>query len=386
MSFVFIAESVIVLSLENRAGTLPRTPGVPTAYIERPRSGAVFGFMGKRKTLYAYARFALFLAHEFRWPAIIFTLLVLVGGFWLDVTYHDTADHELSYNEACWAVYCLIFFEPAVPFPKEWYNQVFFFIIPIIGLGAVADSVVRLAYFIFTAKQKLQEWHVMNASQKRNHIIVCGAGKVGYRIILDLMAMKEDVVAIERKREGPLVEELLDKGVTIVHGECRLRKTLEEANVAHAKSIILVTDDDLANIDSALTAREVKADIRVVLRLFDDTMATKVASAFKMPAISPSSCAASAFIAAATERNVFQSLQMGGLELQLADLVVNRRGRLVGRAVGDIQKECGINIVMHMSNGRTDVNPGHASLFQADDHILFISPVESLAKVEALNR
>ena len=42
----------------------------------------------------------------------------------------------------------MIFLESA-SFPDEWYLQLFFFLLPIIGLGAVADSVVRLAYLMF---------------------------------------------------------------------------------------------------------------------------------------------------------------------------------------------------------------------------------------------
>jgi Trk K+ transport system NAD-binding subunit len=281
----------------------------------------------------------------------------------------------------------MVFFETGnVSFPREWYLQVFFFLVPVVGLGAVADSVVRLGYFIFTAKQKLQEWHIMNASMTRNHLVVCGAGKVGYRIILELLSMKEDVVVIERKTDSPLVEELRDRGVTILHGECRSRKMLEQANVAHAKSIILATDDDLANIDSALTAREIKPDIRVVVRLFDDTMADKVATAFRMPAISTSACAATAFIAAATERNIFTSFQLGGRQLHLADLIVNGRAKLPGRTVGDIQKEFEINVVMHVSGGRTDVNPSHATSLKPEDHVVLIASIENLTRLEALNR
>ncbi len=343
--------------------------------------------MRKRKTAYAYARFVFFLGHEFRWPAFIFTLLVLVGGLWLKLAYHDKENHTLGYNEACYAIYCMVFFETGnIPFPREWYLQVFFFLVPVIGLGAVADSVVRLGYFIFTAKQKLQEWHIMNASMKRNHIVVAGAGRVGYRILLELLTLKEDLVVIDRNVDTPLVEEIRDRGVTIIHGECRSRKTLELANVQHAKAIILATDDDLANIDAGLTAREIKPEIRVVLRLFDDTMANKVAPAFRMPAISTSASAATAFVAAVTERNIFQSFQMGGRQLHLADLIINARGKLAGRTVGELQKDCAANVVMHMSNGKTDVNPQHTNVFRAEDHIILITDISHLSKIEELNK
>jgi Trk K+ transport system NAD-binding subunit len=223
----------------------------------------------------------------------------------------------------------------------------------------------------------------MHASMMKHHIVVAGAGKVGYRIIKELLALKEDVVAIERKMDSPLVTELLDLGVPIIEGEARLRKTLEQAGVAQAKAVILATDDDLANLDSALTAREIKPDVRVVLRLFDETLATKVASAFKMPAISTSATSAPAFIAAATGRSVFAEFSLDGAEtLHVADVCVEDGSPLTGRRVGDVQAQYGVNIIMHKRDGSVKVNPEHALTLQSNDRMLVIAPIGKIAELE----
>ena len=52
--------------------------------------------------------------------------------------------------------------------------------------------------------------------------------------------------------------------------ECRSETTHDghvEAGIAHACTVILWTNDDLTNLDSALTARDMNADARIVLRL-----------------------------------------------------------------------------------------------------------------------
>lgn len=354
-----------------------------------PRSGVrIPGFMRQRRTLYAYWRFGRFLAREFRWPVGIFAALVLLGGLGLWLSYPvEEEGRPIGYARACYAVYCLIFFEAGVvSFPeKAWYLEPFFFIVPIIGLGAVADSLVRLGYFIFSSKQKLPEWHRMNASAMRNHVVLVGLGKVGYRILQELLALKEEVVVIERNGGSPFVVEMRDAGVTLIVGEARLRKTLEEANVLHARAVILATDDDLANLDAALTAREIRPDIRVVMRLFDDTLATKVATAFNLPAISTSSVSAPAFIAAATGRAVYHSFQLGNQRLHIADFVLIPGSRLCGRTVGDIQGDNGVNVVMHMANGHTDVNPAHSILLKEGDHMMVIAPLDQIRRLQEMN-
>jgi Trk K+ transport system NAD-binding subunit len=340
--------------------------------------------MPTRPTLYAWWKYGNFLAREFRFPGSVFVGLILGVGLLFSLAYRDNG--PLGYGEACYAVFLMVFAQNYLKFSSNPWLQPFFFLVPIVGLGAVADSVVRLGYFIFTSKQKLPEWHRMKASAMRNHIVLCGVGKVGYRILQELLVMKEEVVAIERNADNPLVTEMIDKGVTIIIGEARLRKTLEAANVQAAKAIILATDDDLANIDSALTAREIKPEIRVVLRLFDDTLASKVAPAFKMPAISTSATAASAFICAVTERNIFQSMQLGPHRLHVADLIVSGKSRLKDRTVGDVQKEFKVNIVMHLSGERTSVNPEHGNALRPEDHLLVVAPIDDMVRLEEANR
>jgi Trk K+ transport system NAD-binding subunit len=333
--------------------------------------------------LQVYSRYLLFLLWEFRWPLGVFWGLVFVGGFLLKAGYQ----RPLTYPEACYTVFLLIFLESGnLEFPREWYLQLAFFLLPIIGLGAVADSVVRLGYLIFASKQKLPEWQHMVASLHRNHVVVVGVGKLGVRIVKELLELGEPVVAIERNAEGPFVEELHDLQVPVITGDGRLNKTLELAGVRHARAVIAATNDDLTNLDAALTALDLNPKARVIMRLFDDTLAAKVGGAFRLPAISPAQVSAPAFIAAATGRKVYHSFQLGGQEVSLVDVVVSPTGRLAGRTVGEIQADKGVNIVMHQGPSGVNVNPGHDIALKPGDSLLVIAPKGRLIELEQANQ
>lgn len=323
------------------------------------------------------ARYAQYLLREFRGPLAVFGGLVLLGGLLFSRTL------GLPYGKACWGVFMLIFVQPVLEFPDRWFTQALFFLIPIAGLGAVADSVVRLGYLIFSSKRKLQEWWIMEASTCRNHVVLCGLGRVGYRIARELLALRETVVVIEKNRESALVEEMQDAGVPVLFGEARLRKNLELAGVARARAIILATDDDLANLDAALTARELNPEIRVVMRLFDDTLATKVAASFKMPAISTSQVSAPAFVAAATGRAVLHSFQLDGRTIHLADVPVDR---LAARTIPQVQREFDVSVVLHKGAAAGDLSPNHERPLQKGDIIVVAAPREKIQGVEAANR
>ncbi len=334
--------------------------------------------------LLMYVRFARLLLWEFRWPLAVFTALVLTGGAILQRFYDGGA---LSFGKACHAVFLMIFLESSLDFPNEWYLQPLFFLLPVIGLGAVADSVIRLAFLVFTRKQNLPEWNRMLASLCRNHIVVIGVGKVGYQVIRGLIDLRESIVAIEQSSGSPFLGELFDRGIPVIQGNARMASVLEQANVRQARAVIVTTSDDLTNLDAAITARELNANAQIVIRLFDETLATKVAGAFAMPTISTSQVAAPAFIAAATGRKVYQPFQLAGQEVHLTDILINPAGRLVGLTVGAVQSGNRVNIVMHSSPraAEVNVNPSHEIILGPDDTILVIAPMEPLLALEAMN-
>ena len=360
-----------------RGRTKPRKRRSPFAPMRPGQSFAV------------HVRFFVHLAVMFRWPLLIFWGLVFIGGALLKLAaahHPDMAGGPLGYMEACYDVFLVIFLETPLAFPETWYIQPFYFLLPIVGLGALADSFVRLGYLLFSAKARNPEWNRMVASTYRKHVVVLGVGRVGVSVIKGLLGLREPVVAIEQSRESLHLDELRALNVPVIHGNGRLRTTLEAAQVARARSLVTVTDDDMANLDAALTAREMNPDIDVVLRMFDDTLAAKVAGAFTLPAISPAQVSAPSFIAAATGRKVFQSFQLDGRELNLIDVEVCPESKLAGTSVGEVQKDYDVNIVMHRGATSVDVNPGHEVVLEKGDTILVIAPIECLARLEETNR
>ncbi len=117
-------------------------------------------------------------------------------------------------------------------------------------------------------------------------------------------------------RSRALLDEIVDMGVPVIRGDGRNAKTLEQAGVGHARSVILATSDDLTNLDAGLTAKDLNPSAKIVLRLFDESLAVKIAVRFALPAISTAQVSATAFIAAATGRKVYQRFQLADQPLR----------------------------------------------------------------------
>jgi hypothetical protein len=106
-------------------------------------------------------------------------------------------------------------------------------------------------------------------------------GKVGYRVILELLRFGREVVAIEVNEEGRFIEEVKSLGVVpVIIGDATRSEFLHKAGVIYADAILPATDDQLANLEIALDAREINPDLKVVMRMFDVELARKVEKGF----------------------------------------------------------------------------------------------------------
>ncbi len=153
-----------------------------------------------------------------------------------------------------------------------------------------------------------------------NHVIVAGLGAVGARIIGQLHDLGIEVVGVDKSAEAtgmPLAQRL---GIRVVIGETHREETLRAAGIATCQALVSVTDSDIANLETALNARALAADPRIVVRLYDDDLAARVqATIGNTVSRSTSYLAAPAFAAAVLDHQVLRTIAVGRHVLLLAD-------------------------------------------------------------------
>jgi TrkA-N domain/Ion channel len=106
----------------------------------------------------------------------------------------------------------------------------------------------------------------------KNHIIVCGLGKVGYFIVEQLLANGEKVIIIEIDEDSKHVNYFRSLGAEFYIGDARQSKVMKDVNVIDAKALISVIDNDALNLEIGLNARYIHPNLRLVLRIFDEEM------------------------------------------------------------------------------------------------------------------
>jgi Trk K+ transport system NAD-binding subunit len=176
--------------------------------------------------------------------------------------------------------------------------KIFTILMMIVGAGVVGIYYALLNDFILGSRLK-QFWDAARVP-KHNHYILCGMGAIGIQIVRQLQSQGHEVVIIESDDNNRFLHTARSLGVPIILEDARLEATLKAANIDRAEAIIVVTSDDLVNVEIALTAKAVAPRISVVVRAQDSQFARSIQEIFEFDnVLCPTELAAPSFAAAA---------------------------------------------------------------------------------------
>lgn len=345
-------------------------------------------FRSVRRMLRAQWRDMIVLLGESGSALLLFFGLVLGGSLLFYFFYtHPASGAKISYGEALYGTFALLFFQDALAFPHQWYLQILYFIIPILGLIVVADGVIRFGVALTNKKERGQKWQIAMASTYTKHIIVCGLGKIGYRVLLELLNYDRDVVAIEIDPQGRFVEKVKSLGVPVILADARRTENLIKAGIENADAVIPCTNDELANLDIGLDARELNPDVKVVLRMYDPDLARRVEKGFGIhTAFSSSALAAPIFAAASMRIDVKSSFYAGDRLLYIGEVAIKPGAPIEDWTIETLESELDLSVISYIQDGATRLHPDPDLRITAGCCILALASLETLHHLVELSQ
>ncbi|MFQ5966716.1 MAG: potassium channel family protein, partial [Acidimicrobiia bacterium] len=250
--------------------------------------------------------------------------------------------------------------------------------------GILMTAILMAAIVDFVLRVRLPMLYVQKGKHMRNHIILSGLSRVGYRTLLELKRLGQEVIVIESSETSQFVQPVTEQHIPIVFGALRDPRHLTEAGIDRAQAVICAADEDLVNLEVALNAREMQPDIRIVIRLFDEGLASKIAHSFDIQvAFSSSALAAPAFATAAVAGAVRGSFQVRGRPYVSGKVEVLPGSPLVGQTLLDLRDKYSITTVMVASeDGSENWTPGVEDLVRPNSVLYLVGPFDELQSVE----
>ncbi|MEU1889156.1 NAD-binding protein [Micromonospora rifamycinica] len=168
-------------------------------------------------------------------------------------------------------------------------------------------------------------WRLRMNGDPRPHYVVCGDDPLTYWVVRALLGtelahgrVRITLVVPERRRsDGPDGRDV--DGVQVVRADRLDEATFRRAGLAGADGLALLHQDDVGNMHAALCAQEVEPQLRLVVRMFNTSLANGLRQLFPDSAVlSDASMAAPAFVAAALGEVAPTHFRHGGRTLYVA--------------------------------------------------------------------
>lgn len=308
----------------------PQVPPLPTALIGSERLGA-----GRR--LRVALAFLLGLpvigTLGYRW---------LTGAPWLDALYFTMITvTTVGYGEIL-----------PIQTPASRIFTIGLLVATLLGTAWAASVAGELLIGEYGWRRRRRQRMQQNIDALRGHVIICGYGRMGQRVALELSGEGRDWVAVELDAERAAAG--AQAGGRFVIGDARDDAALSAAGIERAQALIGVMRQDADNIVLALSARSLNPRLRIVMRADRADAVAKLRLAGADYVLRHHDTAALHLTLAVTHPVVESALNLllprqGGLDL--GQVLLQAGSPLVGRRLGELRLLEGQGLVVALSRG-----------------------------------
>jgi voltage-gated potassium channel len=198
--------------------------------------------------------------------------------------------------------------------------------------GVVLETLIEGRLFELFGRRRMER----TIAGMRDHVVVCGWGRVGHAISRYVAGAGQEVVVVDTD-----AARLAEVGHPSVTGDATNDSTLLRAGVERARALVAAVDTDAANLFVTLSARALKPDLFIVARARMDATEEKLLRAGADRVVNPQSIGGARMAAFVLQPAVTEFLDVvmhdGSLEFRLEEVRVPETSRLVGTTIRDAQ-------------------------------------------------
>jgi voltage-gated potassium channel len=325
---------------------------------------------------------------RFLWAQVAFVGVLIVGtiGFqillgegWVDSFYRAVVSTTLTGLASAPASDAGKIFTVVLLFAGV---AVFFYIagvvVDVITRGVVADA--------FGERRRRRE-----IEELRDHVIICGYGRVGRSVAAEFRASGTPFVVVDVTPESVALAQR--DGARVVLGDGTEDGDLDRAGIVRARGLVASVDSDERNLYITLSARATRPDLFIVARASTEAAAAKIRLAGANRVVQPYSRAGVQLANLVVKPQVADFLDIvataGGPmpELRFEEIEVTRECGLAGKTIGelDVHSATGAMIVaIRRLDGAFDATPRQDARLNEGDVVIGVGTTEEMVRLESL--
>lgn len=263
--------------------------------------------------------------------------------------------------------------DPAVP---GWL-QFFALLLTLVGTAFVGVLYALLTQAMLSSRFQLTRRRPPIPAH--DHAIVVGLGRVGQRVVRLLREFRQPVVGITF---NPQFDPAVLPAIPIVTGN--LKETLSRVNLAAARSVVVVTDDEMLNLEISLMARSANPNCHLAIRTEEQSLTDSLNHLLPgTHVICAYGVTAEAFAGAAFGENILDLFRLGDRTVLVTEYEVEAGDTLNELLLGEVAYGYGVVPIWHRRGSQSPrLMPPDEIQLAVGDRMVVLATMEGLRAVE----
>jgi voltage-gated potassium channel len=249
-------------------------------------------------------------------------------------------------------------------------------------IGALFELVLDGALTDRLGRRRMER----DLSRYRDHVIVCGYGRVGHKITSFLVGAGRDLVVVDRDPDRL-------RGLDVCHvvGDGTDDAVLRHAGIERASTLIAAFSTDADNLYITLSARSLRPDLFIVARARVSSAEPKLRQAGADRVVNPQAIGGERIAALTLQPHVADFLDVvmhdGSLEFRLEEITIPAECAVAGRSLRDahIRDRTGaLVLAIRRPDGSFVTNPDPETAIERDVVLITVGTREQQAALAQL--
>lgn len=273
-------------------------------------------------------------------------------------------------------------------------GRIFTSFVLITNIGLFFYGATRIVAYIIEGEFRnyFRHYNVEKQINKlKNHVIVCGYGRTGKQVCLELNADRIQYLVIENREN--VIEYIKKDNVLFINGNAIEEETLIKAGIKNARALVTTLPNDPDNVYVVLTARELNSKIFIISRASSEGSESKLKRAGASNVIMPEKIGGAHMAALVSKPDILEFVakltgQGSDINLTFEEISLNNiSDNYKHKSIKDLdfRNKTGANVVgLRFSDGDYIINPSPDTIINPDTKLVLMGSDEQIKQMRKL--
>jgi len=258
-----------------------------------------------------------------------------------------------------------------------WWLQLFSFMLTLVGTAFVGVLYALVTEALLESKFQLRKKRPPVPEQ--DHIVIIGMGRVGQQVAKLLQEFQEPIVGVSFNLE---IDQSILPEMPLIIGN--INEAIARTNIINAKSVVIVTDEEMFNLEMALMVYKINPDCHLVVRTQGRGLCRHVTSLLpQAQVLQVYRVAAEAFAGAAFGENILYIFRCHGQTILVTEYRIEASDTLHGLLLSEMVYGYGVVSVLYQKPDKEPVfMPSDDIKLTEGDRLVVLATIKSLQRIE----